>query len=256
MSTETQQLSDLARLLANAKNVVVLTGAGVSKESGIPTFRDSLEGYWSRFDPGELATPDAFAKDPETVTRWYDERRMAALACEPNPGHFALARIEAAISERGGRFTLLTQNVDRLHQRAGSQNVVEVHGSLVEWRCTETGERYTDLPAPFPSYPPRSPMNGALRPNVVWFGESLPKEALDAADDALGSCDLYLAIGTSGVVYPATGFVGAAKDAGARAAELNMNDTPVTHVFDFTPRGESGSLLPALYELAFGQGAA
>lgn len=254
MNKDTRQLEDLARLLGRAKNVVVLTGADVSKESGIPTFRDSLEGYWSKYDPGELATPSAFAKDPVTVTRWYDERRVAALACEPNPGHVALAKIEAALTERGGTFTLLTQNVDRLHQRAGSQNVVEVHGSLVEWRCTKTGKCYTDLPVPFPSYPPASPMRGTLRPNVVWFGESLPRRALDVADEALGSCDLYLAIGTSGVVYPATGFVGAAKDAGAKAAELNMNDTPVSHIFDFTPRGASGSLLPRLYELAFGQG--
>ena len=245
-------LDDVAALLQAAQSVVVVTGAGVSAESGIPTFRDAMEGHWSRFDPRELATPEAFAENPARVTQWYDERRLAALECEPNAGHHALARIEAACLARGADFVVLTQNVDRLHQRAGSQHVVEVHGSIMRWRCTRTGERFDELPTPFPSYPPPSPAGGLLRPDVVWFGEALPEHALAAATEALRGCDLYFAIGTSGVVWPVAGFVLTAKAAGAATVEVNLTDTDATYEFGRTLRGPSGVVLPALAEAAFG----
>lgn len=252
MSETIRNLSEVAELLRVARSVVVVTGAGVSAESGIPTFRDALEGHWSRFNPRELATPEAFAENPARVTQWYDERRMAALACAPNAGHEALARIEQACTARGAAFVLLTQNVDKLHQRAGSRNVVEVHGSITRWRCSRTGECFDELPTPFPSYPPPSPSGGLLRPDVVWFGEALPDHALNAAAKALRECDLYFAIGTSGVVWPVAGFVLSAKAAGAATVEVNLTDTDATYEFGLTLRGPSGAVLTALADAAGG----
>lgn len=246
-------LETVADLLRDADSVAILTGAGVSKESGIPTFRDALEGYWATYDPEKLATPEAFERDPELVTRWYDERRMKVRACDPNPAHHALADIEAALRARGRSFLLITQNVDRLHQRAGSEQVVELHGCLDRWRCTKTGESTTDLPAPFEEYPPTSAHGGLLRPGVVWFGEGLPPDAIEAAASAAQMCDLYFAIGTSGVVYPATGLVMDAKRHGAICVECNPDSTPVSEQFEYALRGPAGTVLPELYALAFGQ---
>ncbi len=244
-------LQHVTDALKSAKHVVVMTGAGVSAESGIPTFRDALEGYWSKYDPAELATPEAFQRDPELVSRWYDERRMKVLACDPNPGHFALAAMEAHVTDNGGTFTLLTQNVDGLHVRSGSQNVVEVHGSLTTWRCTVTGEEFTDMPTPLESYPTPTD-EGLLRPGVVWFGEALPMKALQAAGEALSQCEVYLAIGTSGVVFPAAGFVSDAKAAGAKTFELNLQKTPMTSYFDTFVEGKSGEVLPEIASQWFG----
>lgn len=249
MHTNEDTLGLLAQALREADAVVVMTGAGASAESGIPTFRDALEGYWSRYDPQQLATPQAFEADPALVTRWYDERRCKVLECDPNPGHEALAHLEELITGRGDRFTLVTQNVDRLHQRAGSREVVEVHGSLGEWRCTKTGQSYLDLPVPFPEYPPPSPAGGLLRPGVVWFGESLPPAAIERASSDSSACDVYLAVGTSGVVWPAAGLVLNAANNGALTVELNLDDTPMTEHFSHTLRGTAGELLPALLEL-------
>lgn len=242
-------LSHIGSLLSQAQNMVVLTGAGVSRESGIPTFRDALEGHWARFDPGELATPQAFAKNPELVTRWYDERRQAALACAPNPGHHALAAMEAVVEKRGGTLTILTQNVDAFHQLAGSQRVIELHGSLLTWRCSMTGKKRSDLPVPFPEYPPPTPDGGFWRPDVVWFGEALPADALEAAGRAMETCDLYLAIGTSGVVWPAAGYIGGAQKRGAPTIEINPMKTILTSEFDHHIEGPSGVLLPELLSL-------
>ncbi|HYE62546.1 MAG TPA: NAD-dependent deacylase [Phycisphaerales bacterium] len=208
-------LAQLSARVRDARSIVVLTGAGVSAESGIRTFRDTMEGLWKEFDPARLATPEAFAADPELVTRWYDWRRLGCLAAEPNPGHMALADLERQQRSKhnpqspGGAmgFTLLTQNVDRLHQRAGSVNVVELHGSILQWRCCKTGDKTTPPPEAFKEFPPRSTCGALLRPDVVWFGETLPPEALDAADDAVASCDVFISIGTSSVVYPAAGYI-------------------------------------------------
>ncbi len=248
----TKAIKDIAEQVSNAMHVVVMTGAGVSAESGIPTFRDALEGLWSKYSPQELATPQAFERDPELVSRWYDERRMAVLECGPNAGHFALARLEDELRDRARALTLLTQNVDGLHVRAGSERVVELHGSLTTWRCTKTHESFRDLPEPFEDYPPRSQAGGYLRPGVVWFGEALPEDAVRDAAEALADCDLYLAIGTSGVVYPAAGFVHDARRNGATTVEINLEDTPLTRDFDLTLRGKSGDVLPDLVNRAFG----
>jgi NAD-dependent deacetylase len=233
--------------------VVVLTGAGVSAESRIPTFRDTMEGLWKEFDPAQLATPEAFRANPELVTRWYDWRRQGVLAAEPNPGHLALAKWERRLRTLEGSFTLLTQNVDRLHHRAGSKNVVELHGSIVVWRCTATGRKHEPDPAPFETFPPPSPFaTGApLRPDVVWFGEMLPTEALDDAEAAIASCDLFLSVGTSAVVYPAAGYAHAAAARGVPVAEINRDPTPLSPHVRWSIRGKSGEVLPDLLHRAF-----
>jgi NAD-dependent deacetylase len=238
--------------LAHARGVVVVTGAGVSAESGIRTFRDTMEGLWKEFDPARLATPEAFEADPETVTRWYDWRRLGCLEATPNAGHTALARLERWLTAGGRSFTLLTQNVDRLHQKAGSINVVELHGSIIEWRCTRTERRVTPPPEPFAAFPPPSPFHpgGLLRPDVVWFGEALPEAALDAAAAAMTGCDLFMSVGTSGVVYPAAGFAELARLKGASVIEVNPAATALTAMATWSLRGKSGEVLPALVDRA------
>jgi NAD-dependent deacetylase len=246
MANEDATLSEVAAALSRARSVVVLTGAGVSAESGIPTFRDTMEGLWKSFDPQKLATPEAFARDPETVSRWYDWRRQGCAACEPNPGHLALAQIERHLTAKGARFTLLTQNVDRLHQKASSRNVVELHGTIMVWRCTKTGREYPDLPMPLSEYPMKTDAGGLLRPAVVWFGEMLPETALQAAGEALRDCDLFMSVGTSSVVYPAAGFMRVARANGAKTVEINRDVTPATGAVDWSVRGKSGETLPAV----------
>jgi NAD-dependent deacetylase len=251
MVREEDAIESIATALRGASNVVVLTGAGVSAESGTPTFRDAMTGLWASFNPQDLATPEAFERDPETVTRWYDHRRLGCLACLPNPGHLALAGLEERVAAGGGSFTLLTQNVDRLHQRAGSRRVIELHGTIMTWRCTRTGRQVTPPPEPFESFPPKSAWGGLLRPDVVWFGEMLPEAALASAFDALSACDVFLSVGTSSVVQPAASFVFHAKKAGAVACEINPDDTAITRWVDHVARGKSGQLLPRIVESAF-----
>lgn len=226
-----------------------MTGAGVSAESGIPTFRDAMEGLWARFDPMQLATPEAFAANPELVTRWYDHRRMMCAACDPNPAHETLTHMQRVFTSSGCRFTLITQNVDRLHQRAGSDPVIELHGSLFMWRCTGCGRSTEQTGVAFETYPPTcEACGGCLRPGVVWFHEMLPEEAIGAAQQAAGACDVFLSIGTSSMVYPAAGLVGAAHTRGARTAEINRDETPISGSVDWHLRGAAGRILPALAE--------
>ncbi len=240
-------LEPIAQALRQARRVVVMTGAGMSAQSGIPTFRDPMTGLWAKFKPGELATPEAFARDPALVTRWYDERRLGALGCAPNAGHVALAQLERAIVARGGAMTLLTQNVDGLHQRAGSAHVVEVHGSILRWRDARTGASELLMqPEALGSYPPPSRAGGVLRPDVVWFGEALPEDAIATALEDSQACDVYVAIGTSGVVYPAAGFSELAARAGATLVEVNPGETPLSARFTYTLRGSAAQVLPAL----------
>jgi NAD-dependent deacetylase len=194
------------------------------------------------------------------VTRWYDWRRMGCLAAEPNPGHLALARLEAIVAGRGksatpppspggeGVFTLLTQNVDRLHQRAGNKNVVELHGSIIEWRCTKTGSKHTPGPEPMTDFPPPSRWGGVLRPDVVWFGEMLPEDAVAAAQLAVARCDVFISVGTSSVVYPAAGFVHAARARKAFTAEVNPQETVISSMVDVSLQGKSGEILPRVLE--------
>ena len=243
-----------ADAIRHARHVIVLTGAGVSAESGIPTFRDTMKGLWASFDPQQLATPEAFEANPELVTRWYDHRRLGCAACEPNAGHLALARLEREICASGGEFTLLTQNVDGLHRRAGATDPVELHGSIMTWRCSRTGQPVPPPlpPEPWASYPPRSPAGAPVRPDVVWFGEALPEAALERSFAALESCDLLLSVGTSSVVYPAAGFIELAAANGARTIEVNPQDTPMSQIVTWALRGPSAEILPALVSRAFG----
>jgi NAD-dependent deacetylase len=233
-----------ARLLAVSRCTAVMTGAGVSAESGIPTFRDALTGLWARYDPEQLATPDAFDADPGLVTRWYDERRAACAGCEPNPGHLALAELQRRIRADGRELHLITQNVDRLHQRAGANDVIELHGSLWDWRCTRCGEQREERAVPFFGYPPRCHCGGMRRPAVVWFGESLPDAAVRAAWAAVRHCDLFLSIGTSGQVEPAASLLHEAVEAGAKTVEINPRATAQSDSVDLALRGPSGVLLP------------
>lgn len=204
-----------------------------------------MEGLWKEFDPAKLATPAAFARDPELVSRWYDHRRLGCLAAEPNAGHLALAAIERMINARGGQFTLLTQNVDRLHQRAGSMRVFELHGSIIEWRCTRSGTIVTPPPEPMQTFPPASPhaADALLRPNVVWFGEMLPCDAVAAAEDAAAHAEVFISVGTSAQVYPAAGFIRTASTNGAWTAEVNADETPLSRAVDLSLRGTAGILL-------------
>jgi NAD-dependent deacetylase len=250
-----------ARAIAASKGVCVLTGAGVSAESGLRTFRGasvsdlpdelrtSMGALWKEFDPATLATPMAFDANPAFVTKWYDWRRRGCLAAEPNPGHLALAAMQEWCQRRGIAFTLLTQNVDRLHQRAGSQGVVELHGSIIQWRCTRTGHVCTPGPEPFPAYPQPSEQGGLLRPDVVWFGESLPEAAVEVAYEAASACDIFMAIGTSAVVYPAAGFLHLAKRQGATTIEVNPDETDASSVVDLVVRASSGRALPEILKL-------
>jgi len=241
-----EQLKTIDQLLRKASSIAVLTGAGVSAESGVPTFRDAQTGLWARYDPMELATPEAFARDPTLVTRWYDERRSRCAKCEPNPGHFALARMQAEFEAAGKRFTLITQNVDRLHQQAGSRDPVELHGTLWLWRCTSCGEEREERQIPFPEHPPRCSCGGYRRPGVVWFGESLPEAALAAAWRAAESCELFMSLGTSSVVEPAASLIRVAASTGAKTVEINLDETPISALADISVRGRTGELLPQI----------
>ncbi len=252
-----------ASVLRDARRVAVLTGAGISAESGLRTFRGAgqpdlppdMQALWKEFDPATLATPEAFAANPEMVTRWYDWRRIGCLAAAPNPGHLALAWLESLLTTRGGSFTLLTQNVDRLHQRAGSRDVVELHGTIMVWHCNRCGRRFEPGPEPMQDFPPRSACcpdrRALLRPSVVWFGEALPAEALLRASQAAETCDVFMSVGTSSVVYPAAGFIEHASANGAKTIEVNPEATPLSRRVDWSIRAKSGEALPALLKLAF-----
>ena len=239
----------LADALARARRVVVLTGAGVSAESGIPTFRDALTGLWARFDPLELATPAAFERQPKLVWDWYAERRTAVLAAQPNPGHHALVAIERRVPD----FLLATQNVDGLHGRAGSRALVELHGALSRVRCSREDRVVARWDEPLAAdEPPRCPACGAfLRPDVVWFDEMLPAHAIARAEDAARGCDLMIVAGTSAEVYPAASLPLMAKAAGASVCEVNPHDTPVSRLADFALRERAGVALPALVAAAW-----
>ncbi|GGM40841.1 NAD-dependent deacetylase [Dactylosporangium sucinum] len=242
-----------AELLARARRVVVFTGAGMSAESGVPTFRDDLTGLWARFDAEQLATPEAFHADPDLVWGWYEWRRARVRRAVPNPGHLAVAAIEARIPHT----VVITQNVDDLHERAGSREPVHLHGSLFAPRCigaaphpASVGEPADDDGGRIP--PPRCAECGALvRPGVVWFGEALPGDALSAAVDAAARCDVLLTVGTSGVVYPAAEIPRVAARAGAAVVQVNPEPTPLDAVCAVNLRGTAAQTLPALVSAAW-----
>ena len=227
--------------LKEARSVAVLTGAGVSAESGVPTFRGP-GGLWKQHRPEDLATPGAFARDPKLVWEWYDWRRGRIAEIQPNPGHYALAEMEKRIP----RFTLITQNVDGLHEQAGSHNVLRLHGSIWIVRCTSCNAEREDRKTPFPEIPPMCECGGMLRPGVVWFGEPLPPGVWREAEAAARSAELFLVIGTSAVVYPAAGLAHIAKSSGARIVEINVAETVLSKEIDEFLQGPSGELLPRL----------
>jgi NAD-dependent deacetylase len=231
----------LISALRDSSRTVVLTGSGISAESGVPTFREAQTGLWERFDPQELATPEAFARDPRLVWDWYAWRRkLVAEAC-PNPGHLAIAEMQHLVQN----LTLVTQNVDGLHQRAGSRDVIELHGNIRRTKCPVEGttvDNYDESESP-----PLCPSCGApLRPDVVWFGEMLPAEAIEAASEAALGADVFLSVGTSSLVYPAAGLPFEAVENGATLVEVNPETTPLTPRADFTLHGPAGDVLPRL----------
>jgi len=230
---------------------MVLCGSGVSAESGVPTFRDAMSGLWERYDPLQLATPEAFATDPALVWQWYQWRRRLVHEVEPNPAHYALAELETLVP----RLTLVTQNVDGLHQRAGSSDVVEFHGNLLTDICPAPGcdfrgeAGHDGDQGDETSGPPPCPACGAgLRPAVVWFGEAIPEDALDRAFAAVADCDLFFSVGTSSLVYPAAGLAEQALEAGVPVVEINPNPTPFTRAADHVISGPAGTVLPAVVE--------
>jgi NAD-dependent deacetylase len=241
MSTE---LQSAARLIRSARHVCVLTGAGISAESGIPTFRDALSGLWARFKPEELATLEAFERNPQFVWEWYESRRAQVLQTRPNAGHFALAELAGRVP----KLTLVTQNVDGLHQRAGSPGVLEYHGNILRDRCMLEHVVADRAPEAAGRLPRCAGCGGLLRPDVVWFGEAIPAEPMRAADRAAHDCDVFLSIGTSSLVYPAAGLAETALRRGAPVIEVNPNATDLSPLADVALRGPAGVLLPQLLE--------
>jgi NAD-dependent deacetylase len=229
--------------LAAARGITVLTGAGISADSGVPTFRGA-DGLWKNFRAEDLATPEAFARDPRLVWEWYNWRRELIATKQPNDAHKVIVELERRCPD----FWLITQNVDGLHRDAGSQKLSEIHGNIWKVRCTGCGmvENNRDVPI---SILPSCPRCGSLlRPHIVWFGESLFAEDLDHCSRALRQCDVLLVIGTSGVVYPAAGFAAAAKEAGAFVAEINLDPTPQSALVDISLQGRAKDLVPLLLE--------
>ena len=246
---------DLLARLRTCRHLLVLTGAGVSRESGIPTFRDACSGLWGRFDPSQLATPEAFDADPALVRGWYAWRRAQVLLCEPNPAHRAIA----VLADRVPRLTLVTQNVDGLHQRAGSPAVLELHGSLHRPYCRACGHPHvpSDPPcevalagAPLP--PPRCERcRGPVRPGVVWFGESLPADVWDDAETAANTCDLVLVVGTSALVYPAAQLPLTALARGVAVVQINPDATDLDDLATFRIRDTAARFLPEMVRQAW-----
>ena len=240
----TAAIEEAAARLAGASRVVVYSGAGVSKESGIPTFRDPGEGLWARYDPMQLATAEAYERDPAFVWRWYMDRFGQIEAARPNPGHVAIADLERIVP-----LTVVTQNIDGLHQRAGSSDVIELHGSALRFKCVggrHGGFSLADV-AGSDEAPPRCPRCADLiRPDVVWFGEALPGEALDRALAVAAECDAVIAVGTSGVVYPAALVPATAYQAGAALIDVNPEPDAFAEAADWFLQGPGGTVLPRL----------
>lgn len=226
------------------RSVVVMTGAGISAESGIQTFRGA-GGLWRNYRIEEVASPVAFGRDPKLVWEFYLMRRKQALSCEPNPAHFAIAALEDWLESGGGSFFLVTQNVDGLHLRAGSRNMVEMHGSLLFSRCTACHQVFRDETV-YEDYPPHHdcPAGGILRPHIVWFGESLFPGDLERIETELNRCELFIVAGTSGVVYPAAGLAAHARAMGKEVVCVNLEPPANVDLFDRYVEGKAGEMLP------------
>lgn len=236
-----EEIEKAVEILDKVNRLVVTTGAGMSKESGIPTFRDAPNALWADFDPEDLATPQGFQRNPSLVWRWYiDRRKMIAEAC-PHAGHYAVAELEPMFDE----FLLLTQNIDNLHREAGSKEIVELHGNIFRFKCFDNHHAIEELPKT-DEMPPRCHCGSMIRPDVVWFGEMLGQDDLDRAFAALSTCEAVLVVGTSGIVYPAAGFPGAAKSRGAIVVEVNPEETPITTIADVFVKAPAGEALPVI----------
>jgi len=238
-----REIEKVAKLVARAQMVVVLTGAGVSRESGIPTFREAQTGVWANYDPERLATPEGFLADPPLVWRWYDSRRAILADVKPNPGHYAIAEMEKIVA----KVLVVTQNIDGLHAKAGSTDVIELHGNITEFHCFDAGHAADDVPFGLEA-PPLCHCGSMLRPAVVWFGEALPTAAIHRSTREAQKADVVFVVGTSGLVYPAASIPYIAKDAGAALIEVNPEDTPHTDIADVFLRGPSGEILPRIIE--------
>lgn len=236
-------LHEARACLASARSVTVLTGAGISADSGVPTFRGA-DGLWRNFRAEELATPEAFERDPRLVWEWYSWRRELIATKHPNDAHFAIASLESRVNN----FWLITQNVDGLHRQAGSTKLSEIHGNIWMVRCTACAAVTENHQVPLALLPHCGQCGGLLRPHIVWFGESLGEEDLSRCANQLQACDVLLVIGTSGVVYPAAGFASIAKEAGAYVIEVNLDPTPQSDLVDIALRGRAKDLAPLLLQ--------
>lgn len=243
MTAIATDLKQAGHWLAESKRVAVLTGAGISAESGVPTFRGK-DGLWQGFRATDLATPEAFARDPKLVWNFYNWRRELLAPLQPNPAHRALVRLE----EKVPQFSLITQNIDDLHHRAGSKNLVELHGNIWMVRCTQCQVVSRNKEVPLPELPACNECGGLLRPHVVWFGEQLDPTMLEKAVAVISSCDTMLVIGTSALVQPAASLVIVAQEQGARVVEINLEATPYSHKLDIALRGRAGEILPQVVE--------
>lgn len=240
-------IKEVAAWLARATTsggIAVLTGAGVSSESGVPTFRDKLTGLWEGYDPAKLASPQGFVANPALVWQWYDWRRGIVEAASPNAGHLALARLE----QLSQRFTLITQNVDRLHHRAGSKNIIELHGSILNYSCFSK-RHPANFVARGLTEPPLCHCGSPMRPDVVWFGESLPASAMPLATAAVRSSSVLMVVGTSGLVQPAASLPYIALEAGVKVVEINPVRTPISDHVEVFIEGPSGGVLPHMVSL-------
>jgi NAD-dependent deacetylase len=244
---DTEFSAELLRELRSANHVAVLTGAGVSAESGVPTFREAQTGLWAKYDPQELATPQAFRLNPGLVWDWYAWRCSLVANAKPNTGHFALVQISAHVP----RLTLITQNVDGLHQRAGSLDVIELHGNIMRTKCFNCGRPAGKFQERGDRPPRCSYCDGYLRPDVVWFGENLPQRPLTRAISAARGCDIFLSIGTSSVIHPAASLPIEAMELGISTVEINPDRTPLTSHMNYVLAGPSGTVLPALVRAAW-----
>ncbi|HEY9679147.1 MAG TPA: NAD-dependent deacylase [Drouetiella sp.] len=242
MSLE-ESLLKASALMKDVKSVAVLTGAGISKESGIPTFREAQTGLWANYEPEKLATVEGFRRDPSLVWKWYDWRRKMVADVVPNPGHLALVDLEKLFPQ----FTLITQNVDGLHRRAGSVKVIEMHGNISKHKCLERNHPAENVAFDLEN-PPECSCGSCIRPDVVWFGEALKTSDLDQSFAAAESAEIFLVVGTSGLVQPAASLPFMAQRNGAKVIECNPERTPLTADADVLLEGPSGKVLPMLVE--------